>query len=70
MGYWYNVRTGQVEEDAHTSRKDDLMGPYGTEEEARQALRTAQERTETWDEEDRRRAEEDGRDIDGPGLLG
>lgn len=62
MKYWYNLTTGRVESDAETSRKDDLMGPYATAEEAARALDTAREKTEAWDEEDRRLREEEGRD--------
>ncbi len=57
MTYWYNISTGQVEEDSRHSRKDDLMGPYPTAEEAAAALETARKRTEAWDEEDRRERE-------------
>lgn len=60
MKYWYNITTGQVEDDDHTSRKDDLMGPYATREEAASALEIARAKTEAWDEEDRRREEEGG----------
>lgn len=70
MQYWYNVRTGEVEPDDATSRKDDLMGPYGSREEAQAALQTAADRTAQWDEEDRREAEAQGRDPDEGGLLG
>lgn len=62
MKYWYNMTTGRVESDAETSRKDDLMGPYPTAEEAARALDIAREKTEAWDEEDRRLREEEGRD--------
>ncbi|WP_040161065.1 hypothetical protein [Mobilicoccus massiliensis] len=64
MTYWYNLDTRQVEEDATTSSKDHLMGPYPTREAAENALQSAAERTAAWDEEDRRRAEEDGKDPD------
>ncbi|GMA39385.1 methionine aminopeptidase [Mobilicoccus caccae] len=64
MPYWFNVDTRQVEEDENTSRKEHLMGPYETRQDAEQALDKAASRTEAWDEEDRRRAEEDGRDPD------
>lgn len=74
MQYWYNIETGQVEEDAKHSRKDNLMGPYSSREAAAAALNTAAERTAAWDEEDRRREEEEAaaqnRDPDDPGLLG
>lgn len=57
MAYWYNIVTGAVEDDKNHSRKDDLMGPYATPQEAAAALQTARERTEAWDEEDRRERE-------------
>lgn len=74
MQYWYNIRTKQVESDNTTSRKEDLLGPYAGEEEARQALHSTAARTEAWDEENRSRKEEEARaenrDLDEPGLLG
>lgn len=74
MQYWYNIRTTQVESDNKTSRKEDLLGPYASEEEARQALQSTAARTEAWEEENRRRQEEEARaenrDPDEPGLLG
>ncbi|MDO5626955.1 MAG: methionine aminopeptidase [Mobilicoccus sp.] len=64
MAFWFNVKTREVEEDGATSRKEDLMGPYETREAAENAFASAAERTEAWDEEDRRRAEEDGKEPD------
>lgn len=52
--YWYNLRTGQVETEGSKSRGEDLMGPYATHDEAAHALQKARERTEEWDEADRR----------------
>lgn len=52
--FWFNVRTGEVEELDRKSQSKDLLGPYPTRSEAEQALQTARERTEAWDEEDRR----------------
>jgi hypothetical protein len=52
--FWYNVNTGEVETDAARSRDDDVMGPYASEAEAAKALETAREKSERWDEEDRR----------------
>lgn len=49
--YWYNLYTKQVEQ----GPKDDyrqLMGPYGTREEAARALEHAAENTKRWDDED------------------
>ncbi len=62
MKYWYNVNTGQIEEDDATSRKENLLGPYSSREEAAHALELAKQRTEAWDEEDRLEAEKEGRD--------
>jgi hypothetical protein len=52
--FWYNTRTGQVETDEDKGQGKDLMGPYATREEAAHAFERARERTEAWDEEDRR----------------
>lgn len=54
MPFWFNVTTRQVEEDADSSAKEHLLGPYATREEASQALDKAAERTRQWDEEDAR----------------
>ena len=51
--YYFNTRTGQVEQVADKSQSKDLLGPYATREEAEQALTTAHRRTEAWDREDR-----------------
>lgn len=53
MKYWFNVKTGQVEEDAVKSRENDIMGPYDSREDAEHALTHAQENTQQWDDEDR-----------------
>lgn len=55
MPYWFNTRTQQVEaaDDPDRARIADLMGPYATEDEARQAFATAADRTAAWDDEDR-----------------
>ena len=52
--FFFNVRTGQVEELANKSQSKDLLGPYASREAAADALETARRRTEDWDEEDRR----------------
>jgi hypothetical protein len=57
--FFYNVRTGQVEELEKKSQSKDLLGPYPTREAAAAALETARKRTEEWDEEDRRWREGD-----------
>ena len=59
MAYWFNIRTRQVETDENRARGEDVLGPYASEEEARQALDRAHERTEEWDAENARRARED-----------
>ncbi|AEE46370.1 hypothetical protein [Cellulomonas fimi] len=51
--YWYNTETHAVEE-GRRSDWSKLMGPYPTREAAEHALQRAKERTEAWDEEDRR----------------
>jgi hypothetical protein len=51
--FWFNTVTQQVETDETRSRGDDVMGPYATEAEARNAFEIARARTEQWDEEDR-----------------
>lgn len=63
-GFWFNPRTGEVEE-GRLSPWGDRMGPYPTREAAEQALATARERTEAWDEEDRRWKDDDWREDDG-----
>jgi hypothetical protein len=51
--YYFNVRTGRVEQVENKSQGKDLLGPYPNRQDAEQALRSARERTERWDEEDR-----------------
>ena len=53
MSYWFNTSTGQVETDDNRGQAADVMGPYESESEARDALKSARERTEKWDQEDR-----------------
>ncbi|WP_277451822.1 methionine aminopeptidase [Janibacter sp. DB-40] len=57
MAYWYNIETRQVETDENRSQNADVMGPYETEAEAAAALQIAREKTEKWDEEERRERE-------------
>lgn len=52
MSYWFNTTTGQVETDDDRGQAADVMGPYGSEAEARDALKSARDRTEQWDRED------------------
>lgn len=55
MQYWFNTRTQQVEshDDDGRARSADLLGPYGSQQEAEQALETAAARTAAWDEADK-----------------
>ena len=53
MAFWFNVSTGQVEDDANKSPQDRLMGPFDTFAAAEQALSHAKENTERWDAEDK-----------------
>ncbi|MDQ1484019.1 MAG: hypothetical protein QOF35_2095 [Actinomycetota bacterium] len=53
MAYWFNVKTGAVEDDVNKSPNDHLMGPYETYAAAEQALAHARENTEKWDAQDR-----------------
>ena len=53
MTFWFNVTTGQVEDDVHKSPQDRLMGPYDTHAAAEQALSHAKENTERWDAADK-----------------
>jgi hypothetical protein len=52
--FYFNVRTGEVEELARKSQSKDLLGPYPTRDAATAALAKARARTEAWDDEDRR----------------
>lgn len=54
MAYWYNVNTGAVEQGEETNPKSDMLGPYSTEAEAREAISSAHARSEAWDAEERR----------------
>ena len=49
--FYYNLSTGAVEE-GRQSPGSELMGPYATRQEAEQALRTAAERNEKWEQDD------------------
>ncbi len=62
--YYYNVRTGKVEQ-GYVSGVTHRMGPYDTPEEAARALETARARNQQWEEEDaRERAWAEGDDED------
>ena len=49
--YWYNTRTGQVE-DGPQSLSVDRIGPFTTREEAARANEIVAERARRWAEED------------------
>ncbi|MHB8185737.1 MAG: methionine aminopeptidase [Dermatophilaceae bacterium] len=53
MAFWFNVSTGQVEDDANKGPQDRLMGPFDSRAEAEQALSHAKENTERWDAQDK-----------------
>jgi len=57
--FWFNTRTGRVETDYDKSQSKDLLGPYPTQADAEQALSKAAQRTESWDEDDRKWREGD-----------
>lgn len=65
MAFWFNTRTNSVETDDNRGRDEEVMGPYPTEEAARNAYSTAAAKTEAWDE-----AEKAEHEDDEPGLLG
>ena len=49
--FYYNIRTGQVEE-GRRSDWTQLMGPYASREEAQHALEKARARNDAWDAQD------------------
>lgn len=51
--YWFNTRTGVVEE-GRQSLAQYRLGPFETREEAQRALETVAERSRKWAEEDAR----------------
>ena len=53
MAWWYNHKTGEVEEDAQ-SLGSDRDGPFATREEAARAPEIAAERARKWREEEER----------------
>ena len=61
--FYYNLKTGQVEEGRQSSWTD-LMGPYPTREAAERALETARARSQEWDAADEPRAGRDQRGAD------
>jgi hypothetical protein len=59
--FWFNTRTGAVEE-GRVSDWSEVLGPYPTREAAAKALDSARTRSQAWDREDREWAE--GRPAD------
>lgn len=53
MQYWYNLDTKSVETDETRGQGANVMGPYATDADARNALAKAKENNERWDDEDR-----------------
>lgn len=51
--FFFNTRTGAVEELETKGQSKDLLGPYPTRSAAEQALTSAAQRTEDWDRKDR-----------------
>ncbi|WP_089773027.1 hypothetical protein [Ruania alba] len=51
-GYYYNLRTGEIEH-GYVSDWHDRIGPYATATEAASALERAHARNEAWEAEDR-----------------
>lgn len=49
--YWFNVRTGEVEEGAQSSWSQ-LLGPYPTRQAASEALKRVKENNEAWEDEE------------------
>lgn len=52
-GYYFNVSTGEVEQ-GMVSSWPHRMGPYASRDDAAKALETARQRSEAWDEDDKR----------------
>jgi len=50
--YYYNTRTGEVEQ-GYASSWSDRMGPYATRAEAESALALAAQRNKQWEQADR-----------------
>ena len=54
--YWYNDRTGEVEEGPQSSAVD-RIGPFPTRQQAEHALETVARRAQEWADEERREEE-------------
>lgn len=49
--YWYNVKTGEVEDGPQSVSKD-RIGPFATRDEAANAPNIYEERNAAWDKQD------------------
>ena len=49
--YWYNVRTGEVEQGSQSSWST-LLGPYSTYAEAAQAMDRVKANNDRWEDEE------------------
>lgn len=49
--YWYNVRTGEIERGPQSSWSQ-LLGPYASAEEARNAIEQVKKNNDAWDDND------------------
>lgn len=56
-GWWYNTRTNGVERGPQ-SLGIDRIGPFATEEEAKNALQTLRDRSAAWEDEEAEEAAE------------
>ncbi|MGO1837974.1 MAG: SPOR domain-containing protein [Candidatus Microbacterium stercoravium] len=55
-GYWYNLRTGEVEHGPESPSLD-RAGPFETADEAARAPEILRERSKAWEEDERREEE-------------
>ncbi|HJA04457.1 MAG TPA: SPOR domain-containing protein [Candidatus Microbacterium stercoravium] len=55
-GYWYNLRTGEVEHGPESPSLD-RAGPFETADEAARAPEILRERAKAWEEDERREEE-------------
>lgn len=53
--FWYNMRTGEVEQGLQSASLD-RVGPFATREDAAQALQTLRANSAKWSEDDARDA--------------
>lgn len=66
--WWYNHKTGEVEEGPQSLGKD-RHGPFDTPEEAARALEIAKQRAQDWEDEDAAEAAERDGGIDSGGWV-